>query len=215
MIINCCPFWDSNMSNMGKQSASIWTSQVGREDTADVAGIKAQSENTSFHPPQSPPISMPNTCLQTARSRPPNPPTLATLDEEFGNLSMEDSRTSPQSSTQPPSPDYDPADARREAEGIETHTTPRIRKKTRTVTSSQRDLARDADSNNGRCLVSNRPNPIQSCHLVAQATNHKTVRVYVSQLTRLYSLYPTHSSRNWSMHGALNIKISMSTQGIT
>ena len=215
MIINCCPFRDSNTSNMGEQSGSVWTSQVEREDTADVAGIKAQSESTSPHPPRSPPINIPNTRSQTARSRPPNPPTLATLDEEFGNLSMEDSRTSPQSSTQPPSPGYDPADARRAAEGIETHTTPRIRKKTRTVTSSQRDLARDADPNNGRCLVTNRPDPVQSCHLVAQATNHETVRVYVSQVTRLYSLHPTHSSRNWSMRGALNIKISMSTQGIT
>ena len=127
---------------------------------------------------------------------------------------MEDSRTSPQSLTQPPSPDYDPADARCEAEGIETHTTPRIRKKTRTVTSSQRDLAHDANPNNSRCLVTNRPNPVQSCHLVAQATSYETVRVYVSQVTRLYSLHLTHSSRNWNMHGPLNIKISMSTQGI-
>ena len=186
-----------------------------REDTADMAGIKAQSESTSPHPPRSPPINIPNTRSQTAHSRPPNPPTLATLDEEFGNLSMEDSRTSPQSSTQPLSPDYDPADMRCEAEGIETHTTPRIRKKTRTVTSSQRDLACDADPNNGRCLVTNWPDPVQSCHLVAQATNHTTVQVYVSQLMRLYSLHPTHSLRNWSMHGALNINISMSTQGIT
>ena len=215
MIINCCPFRDSNMSNMGKQLASIWTSQVEREDAVDVAGIKAQSESTSPHPPQSLPISMPNTCLQTAHSCPPNPPTLATLDEEFGNLSMEYSRTSPQSSTQPPSSDYDPADARCEAEGIETHTTSRIRKKTRTVTSSQRDLACEANPNNGRCLVTNQPDPIQSCHLVVQATSHETVQVYVSQVTQLYSLHPTHSSRNWSMHGALNIKISMSTQGIT
>ena len=205
---------------MGEQSGSVWTSQVETKgtrevDAAGMAAIKVQSESTSPHPPRSPPISMPNTRSQTARSRPPNPPTLATLDEELGNLNVEDGRTRHQSSTQPPSPDYDPADARREAEGIETRTTPRIRKKTRTVTSSQRDLARDADPSNGRCLVTNRPDPVQSCHLVVQATNHETVRVYVSQLTRLYSLHPTHSSRNWSMRGALNIKILMSTQGIT
>ena len=120
MIINCCPFQDSNTSNMDEQLGSVWTSQVEREDTVDGAGIKAQSESTSPYPPRSPPINIPNTHSQTACSHPPNPPTLATLDEEFGNLSMEDSRTSPQSSTQPPSPDYDPADVRREAEGIET-----------------------------------------------------------------------------------------------
>ena len=176
--------------------------------------MAAQSESTSPHPPRSLPISMPNTRSQTARSRPLNSPSLATLDEELGNL--EDGRTKPQSSTQPPSPDYDPADVRREAKGIETRTTPRTRKKSRSVTrSSRKDLTRNADPNNGRCLVTNRPDPVQSCHLVTQATNHETVRAYISQMTRLYSHPPTHSSRNWSMRGALNTKISMSTQGIT
>ena len=51
---------------------------------------------------------------QAARSRPPNPSGLATDNEE---LNVEDDW----SPIQPPSPDYDPADARREAEGIETH----------------------------------------------------------------------------------------------
>ena len=145
---------------------------------------------------------------QAARSRPPNPPGLATDNEE---LNVEDDW----SPIQPPSPDYDPADARREAEGIETHTTPRISKKTRSITSSQRDLIRNTDPNDSRCLVTNRPDPVQSCHLVAQATNHETVRVYVYHMMRLYSHPPTRSSRNWSMRGALNIKVSISTRGIT
>ena len=197
----------------------LWTGQVEgngtREvDAADLASIKAQPESTFPQQPESSPISMPpKTRSQTARSRPPNPSSLVTLEEELSNLHVEDDRRRP---TQPPSPDYDPADERREAEGIETHTTPRIRKKTRTVTSSQRDLARNADPNNGRCLVTNRPEPVQSCHLVAQATNHETVRVYVSQIMRLCSLHPTRtSSRNWNMCGGLNIRTSMSTRGIT
>ena len=115
---------------------------------------------------------------QTARSRPPNPSSLVTLEEELGNLHVEDDRTRPRRPTQTPSPDYDPADERLEAEGIETHTTPRFRKTAKSVTSSsQKDLARDADPNNGRCLVTNRPDPVQSCHLVARATNHETVRI--------------------------------------
>ena len=150
---------------------------------------------------------------QTARSRPPNPSSLVTLEEELGNLHVEDDRPRPQRPTQPPSPDYDPADERREAEGIKTHK--RFRKIAKSVTSSQKDLARDADPNNGRCLVTNRPDPVQSCHLVARATNHETVRVYISRTIRLYLLHPTRSSRSWSMYGGLNIKISMSTRGIT
>ena len=157
----------------------------------------------------------PKTRSQTARSRPPNPSSLVTLEEELGSLRVEDDRTGPQRPTQPPSPDYDPADERREAEGIETHTTPRFRKIAKSVTSSQKDLARDADPNNGRCLVTNRPDPVQSCHLVARATNHETVRIFVSQIMRLYLLHLTRSSRSWSMYGGLNIKISMSTRGIT
>ena len=151
---------------MGEQSESVWT-QV------DVA--------RSWH---------------TARSRPPNPPGLATHNEE---LNMEGDQSPIQLAL---SPDYDPAEARHEAEGIETHTTPRISRKTRSITSSQRDPARNPDPHNGRCLITNRPYPVQSCHFVAQATNHETVRVCVSQITRLYSLPPTHSSRNWSMRGA-------------
>jgi hypothetical protein len=185
-------------------------------DTADLAAIKAQPESTFPQRPESSPISMPpKTRSQTARSRPPNPSSLVTLEEELRNLHVEDDRTSPRRPTQPSSPDYDPADERREAECIESHTTPRIRKKTRTIGSSQKDLVRRADPNDGRCLVTNRPDPVQSCHLVAQATDHETVRVYVSQIMRLYSLHPTRSSRSWSMCGGLNIKISTSTQGIT
>ena len=145
----------------------------------------------------------PKTRSQTARSRPPNPSSLVTFEEELGNLHVEDDRTKPQRPTRP------------EAEGVETHTTPRSRKITKTVTSSQKDLARDADPNNGRCLVTNRPDPVQSCHLVARTTNHETVRVFVSQIMRLYLIHPTCSSRSWSMCGGLNIKISMSTRGIT
>ncbi|KAI9573777.1 hypothetical protein HD554DRAFT_2310386 [Boletus coccyginus] len=168
---------------MGEQSTSpwivdlVWTSQVERNgtrvDTPDLAAIKAQPENTFPQQPESSSISMPpKTRSQTARSRPPNSPSLATLEEELRNLDVEDDgRRSPQ----PPSPDYDPADERREAEGLETRTTPKIRKKTRTVTSSQKDLARSADPNDGRCLITNRPEPVQSCHLVAQATDHETL----------------------------------------
>ena len=43
--------------------------------------------------------------------------------------------------------------------------------------------ARNADPNNGRCLVTNLPDLVQSCHPVAQATHHETVRAYVSQIT--------------------------------
>ena len=199
----------------------VWTGQVERNgtrevDAADLAAIKAQTGSTFAQQPESSPISMPpKTRSQTARSRPQNPSSLVTLEEELSNIHVEDGRTRPRRPTQPPSPDYDPADERRETEGIETHTTPRIRKKTRTATSSQRDLARDADPNNGRCLVTNRPEPVQSYHLVAQATNHETVRVYVSQIIRLYLHHPTCSSRNWSMCGGLNIRTSMSTRGIT
>ena len=75
----------------------------------------------------------PKTRSQTARSRPPNPSSLVTFEEELGNLHVEDDRTKPQRPTRP------------EAEGVETHTTPRSRKITKTVTSSQKDLARDAD----------------------------------------------------------------------
>jgi len=179
----------------------------------DLAAIKAQPESTYPQQPESPPISMPpKTRSQTARSRPPNSPSLATLEEELRNLDVEDDGRRP---AQPPSPDYDPADCRREAEGLETHTTPKVRKKTRTVTSSQRDLARSADPNGGRCLITNRPEPVQSYHLVAQATDHETVRFHVSQIMRLYSLRPTRSSRNWSMFGGLDIDISTSTRGIT
>ncbi|KAI9566854.1 hypothetical protein HD554DRAFT_2272926 [Boletus coccyginus] len=114
-----------------------------------------------------------NTRSQTARSRPPNKPSLTTLGEEVRDLNVEDGRTSlPRRPTQL-SPDYEPVDERREAEGIETHTTPRTRKKS--IASSPRNLARDADPNNGRCLVTNLPDPVLSCHLVAQATNHETL----------------------------------------
>ncbi|KAI9573775.1 hypothetical protein HD554DRAFT_2052527 [Boletus coccyginus] len=153
----------------------VWTGQVesnGTRDTPGLAAIKAQPESTPPQP-ESSSISMPpKTRSQTARSRPPNSPSLATLEEELRNLDVEgDSRRSPQ----PPSPDYDPADERREAEGLESRTTPKIRKKTRTVTSSQKDLARSADPNGGRCLITNLPEPVQSCHLVAQATDHETL----------------------------------------
>ena len=203
---------------MGEQLA-VWTGQAERKgtremDAADLVAMKAQ-QSTFAHPPQSPPINMPNTRSQTARSRPPNPSSLTTLDEELRKLNVDGGGTKPGMQTQPPSPDYDPVDERREAEGMETHITPRIRKKTRTISSSQKHLARDADPNNGRCLITNQPDPVQSCHLVAQATNHETVRVYVSQIMRVYSRHPTRSSRDWSMCGALNIKISMSTQDIT
>jgi len=154
----------------------------------------------------------PKTRSQTTRSRPPNSPSLATLEEELRNLDVEDDNRRP---AQPPSPDYDPTDGRREAEGLETHSIPGVRKKTRTVTSSQKGLARSADPNDGRCLITNQPEPVQSCRLVAQATDHETVRFHASQIMRLYSLRPTRSSRNWSMSGGLNIGISTSTRDIT
>ena len=172
----------------------VWTGQVERKgtrevDTVDlpVVAIKPQPESIFPHPPQSPPISMPNARSQTARSRPPNLPSLTTLDEDLRNLNVEDGRTRPRTPTQPPSPDYDPVDEIHEAEGIETQITGRIRKKTRTVASSQKYLTRNTNPNNGRCLITNRPEPVQSCHLVAQATNHDTVRAYVSQIMQLYS----------------------------
>lgn len=160
----------------------VWTGQVERGDThevdtVDVEARKAQPESTFPRQPAPSPANMtPKTRSQTAHSRPPNSQSLGTLEEEFTRLEVEDDRARP---VQPPSPDYDPADERREAEGAETHGTPRFRKKAKsTIASSQRGLARAADPNGGRCLVTNRVEPVQLCHLVAQATPYETVRVY-------------------------------------
>ncbi|KAF8557060.1 hypothetical protein OG21DRAFT_1482492 [Imleria badia] len=66
-----------------------------------------------------------------------------------------------------PSPEYDPAIERDEAEGIEN----------RTVLSSQRYRAHDSHTvlNKGRCFITNRPTPVQSCHLVSQAIVRATL----------------------------------------
>ena len=162
----------------------VWTSQVERNgtrgvDTADVAAIKAQTESTFPQQPESSPIrvSMPNTRSQTARSYRTNP--LPTLEEDLRNLDVDDEgETAPQTRPQTPSLDHDAEAERREAEGIETRTTPRSRKITSSTHSFQIRLVRGADPNEGRCLITNLTSPaVQSCHLVAQATNAQMVRV--------------------------------------
>ena len=158
----------------------VWTSQVERNgtrevDTADVAAIKAQTESTFPQQPESSPIrvSMPNTRSQTVRSYGTNP--LPTLEEDLRNLDMDDGGgTAPQTSP----PDREREAERRETEGIETRTTPRSRKITSSTHSFQMGLVRGADPNEGRCLITNLTSPaVQSCHLVAQATNAQMVRV--------------------------------------
>jgi hypothetical protein len=187
----------------------VWTGQVERNgtrevDTVDLAAIKAHSESTFPQQPESSPISMPNTRSQTARSYGTNP--LPTLEEDLRKLDVDDGgETAPQIRPRTPSLDHDAEAERREAaeaEAIETRTTPRSRKITSSTHSFQMGLVRGADPNDGRCLITNLMSPaVQSCHLVAQATNAQTVRVSGFHISHLYSLNLTCRSRNWSMSG--------------
>ena len=162
-------------------------SEVG---TVELAAIKVQPFPQQ---PESSPINMAKTRLQTARSHSTNPTTLPTLQEDFGNLDMGDEgETVPQGPPQPASQDNDAEVERREAEGIDMCTTPRSRK-IATSHSIQKDLVLHADLNYGRCLITNllSPTTVQACHLVAQATRTQTVRVSVLHTRYLNSLNPT------------------------
>lgn len=84
---------------MDRSSGKEWHTRGGH---GGPGSIKAQPESTFSGQPESSPISMsPKTRSQTARSRPPNPPSLATLEEELRNLDMENDRTKARRTPQP------------------------------------------------------------------------------------------------------------------
>jgi hypothetical protein len=144
-----------------------------------------------------------NTHFQTAHSYRTN--SLPALEGDLGNLDVDDEgETVPQTRPQaaPPSPDHDAEGERREARGIETRTMPRSKKITSSAHKFQMGLVRGADHNEGCCLVTNLTSPaVQSCHLVAQATDAQMVRASGFHIRHLYSLNSTCRSRNWSMFG--------------
>ncbi|KAF8123417.1 hypothetical protein EV363DRAFT_1455445 [Boletus edulis] len=105
----------------------------------------------------------PKTRSQTARSQP------STLEE--GKLELGDDIPS---RAQQLSPEYAPAAEARKAEGIVTNTTPRCRR-TSTIRTEQREGVLKADPYAGRCLITNRPKPVELCYLVARATDHETL----------------------------------------
>ncbi|KAF8434154.1 hypothetical protein L210DRAFT_3649327 [Boletus edulis BED1] len=164
---------------MGEQSTSLsavdqaaWTGQVENNGTQEVdkanLDINVPLESTT---PQQPESSMPpKSRSQTARSQ---LSTLPILEEGIETLELGDDIPS---RAQQSSPEYDPAAERRDAEGIATNTTPRRRKmKTSTIRTEQREGALKADPHEGRCLITNRPKPVDLCHLVARATDHETL----------------------------------------
>ncbi|KAF8434173.1 hypothetical protein L210DRAFT_3554279 [Boletus edulis BED1] len=147
---------------MGEQSMSAV--DQAEVDKADL-GIDVQPA------PQQPESSMPpKSRSQTARSQ---LSTLPILEERIETLELGDDIPS---RAQQSSPEYDPAAERREAKGIATNTTPRCRRmKTSTIRTEQREGALKADPHDGHCLITNRPKPVDLCHLVASATDHETL----------------------------------------
>ncbi|KAG6370797.1 hypothetical protein JVT61DRAFT_11004 [Boletus reticuloceps] len=104
---------------------------------------------------------------QTTRSHPPS------LEKHIGKLESENDILS---RAQQSSPEYSPMEEIREAEGIAASTTPRCKRtKTSTVRTEKRERAPNADPNNGRCLITNRPKPVELCHFVPRATDHETL----------------------------------------
>ncbi|KAG6370803.1 hypothetical protein JVT61DRAFT_11011 [Boletus reticuloceps] len=140
---------------------AMWTGQVKNSGTRDLATTNAQPDGSQQ--PESP--MPPKRRSQTTRSRPP-------LEKHIGKLESENDILS---RAQQSSPEYGPMEERREAEGIAANTTPRYKRtKTSTVRTEKREQAPD-DPNNGRCLITNRPKPVELCHLVPRATDHETL----------------------------------------
>ena len=107
----------------------------------------------------------------------------------------------PQTPLQTPAPAHDAEAEGPTAEGIETRTTPKSRRVAYSNQSFQIGLVLAADPNEGRCLITNVPSPVQLCHIVAQATKSPTVRVSGLHIGHIYSPNSICSSRNWSMSG--------------
>ncbi|KAG8220319.1 hypothetical protein J3R82DRAFT_3523 [Butyriboletus roseoflavus] len=108
-----------------------------------------------------------------------NPPrkssqkSLSSIQEDFEDTHILDNLSDEH---EPPSPGYDPGANRKAKRTSKNEATPESRKKTGSSTGSkQKQSARAADPNKGRCLLTNLAEAVQTCHLVAGATTSKAI----------------------------------------
>ncbi|KAF8120301.1 hypothetical protein EV363DRAFT_1373016 [Boletus edulis] len=102
-------------------------------------------------------------------SRKSSQKSLPFIHEDFEDLHISDKH-------EPPSPGYDPDMKCRAERASKNSSTPESRKKSGSSTGSkQKKSARAADPNSGQCLLTNRPEAVETCHLVAGATTSDDV----------------------------------------
>ncbi|KAF8434133.1 hypothetical protein L210DRAFT_2670700 [Boletus edulis BED1] len=125
---------------------------------------------------------------QTTRSGPPP------LEKHFGQLESENDILN---RAQQSSPEYHSMEEIREAEGIADNTTPICKRtQTSTVRTEKREQVPNADPNNGHCLITNRPKPVELCHLVSRATDHETLTKLEYVWEEGYQQLNVNSKRN-------------------